>query len=84
MSITTLTSREFNQQVNKAKTASAKGPVVITDRGEPSHVLLTFAAYKKLTSKRANIAELLAMPSTTIAEPLLPARTKSARSVGLD
>jgi prevent-host-death family protein len=84
MSITTLTSREFNQQVNKAKTASAKGPVVITDRGEPSHVLLTFAAYKKLASKRANIADLLAVPSAKDTELLLPARTKSAWTGGLD
>jgi hypothetical protein len=35
----------------------------ITDRGRPAHVLLTFAAYKKITASHAKIADLLAMPS---------------------
>ena len=59
MTITTLTSREFNQDATKAKRAAQSGPVIITDRGRPAHVLLTFAEYKKLTSQRAKIADLL-------------------------
>ena len=39
MSITTLSSRELNQDVTKAKKAALHGPVFITDRGKPSHVL---------------------------------------------
>lgn len=70
MTITTLSSREFNQDASKAKQAANDGPVIITDRGRPSHVLMTFAAYKKLTSKRVNIADLLAMPG--IADIELP------------
>ena len=35
MSITTLTSREFNQDTGRAKTAARHGPVFITDRGKP-------------------------------------------------
>ena len=62
MSITTLTSREFNQDASKAKQAAESGPVIITDRGRPALVLLTFTQYKKLTSQRAKIADLLAMP----------------------
>ena len=62
MTITTLTSREFNQDASKAKIAAESGPVIITDRGQPAHVLLTFADYKKLTSQRTRIADLLAMP----------------------
>jgi prevent-host-death family protein len=62
MSITTLSSREFNQDASKAKTAARDGPVIITDRGRPAHVLLTFADYKKLTAQRTKIADLLAMP----------------------
>jgi prevent-host-death family protein len=62
MTITTLTSREFNQDASKAKQAAEGGPVIITDRGRPAHVLLTFAEFKKLTSQRAKIANLLAMP----------------------
>lgn len=62
MSITRVTSREFNQDAGKAKAAAASGPVIITDRGRPAHVLLTFEQYTKLTGKRAKIADLLAMP----------------------
>ena len=38
--------------------------VIITDRGEPSHVLLTFQDYRKLTETEANIADLLAHPQS--------------------
>lgn len=62
MTITTVSSREFNQDASGAKRAASKGPVVITDRGRPAHVLLTIEAYKKLTQKTASIADLLAMP----------------------
>lgn len=41
-------SREFNQDTSRAKKAAADGPVFITDRGKPAHVLLTFAAYQEL------------------------------------
>mgnify|MGYP000887029501 FL=1 len=59
---TTLSSRQFNQDASKAKKAAQDGPVIITDRGRPSHVLLTFEAYKAITQGRAKIADLLAMP----------------------
>lgn len=62
MSITTLSSRQFNQDASKAKKAAEKGPVFITDRGRPAHVLLTFEEFKKLTGGRTKIADLLAMP----------------------
>lgn len=62
MSITTVSSREFNQDVSKIKRASLHGPVFITDRGHPAHVLLTIDAYQKLTDKQESIIELLAMP----------------------
>ena len=37
MTITTMTSREFNQDAGGAKKAAEKGPVIITDRGRPAH-----------------------------------------------
>jgi Antitoxin Phd_YefM, type II toxin-antitoxin system len=64
MTITTLSSRQFNQDASKAKKAALAGPVFITDRGRPAHVLLTFEAYKKLTGGHTKIADLLAMPGT--------------------
>jgi len=62
MTITTLSSRKFNQDASGAKKAAAKGPVFITDRGRPAHVLLTVEAYRQLTGLHANIIDLLAMP----------------------
>jgi prevent-host-death family protein len=63
MFITTLSSREFNQGASKAKLAADKGPVFITDRGRPAHVLMSFEDYQRLTKQRRNIADALAMPS---------------------
>lgn len=62
MTITTVSSREFNQDVSKAKRAAASGPVFITDRGHTAHVLLTVEEYQKITDKKESIVELLAMP----------------------
>jgi prevent-host-death family protein len=62
LAITTLSSREFNQDTSRAKKAAERGPVIITDRGRPAHVLLTIEEYRKITDKRENILDLLAMP----------------------
>lgn len=65
MTTTILTSREFNQHASEAKKSSLAGPVIITDRGRPSHVLLSFADYKKLANRAATqktMVDLLAMP----------------------
>ena len=62
MAITTLSSREFNQHASEAKRAANKGPVFITDRGRPAHVLLSFDDYQRLTKQRRSIADALAMP----------------------
>ena len=62
MAITTLTSREFNQAASEAKRAANNGPVFITDRGRPAHVLMSFEEYQRLTKQRRNIADALAMP----------------------
>jgi len=72
MTITTLSSRQFNQDASKAKKAAKAGPVFITDRGRPAHVLLTFAEYKKITGGRTKIADLLAMPGSENIELDIP------------
>ena len=63
MTITTLTSREFNQDISKAKKNALDNPVIITDRGKPAHVLLSIEQYQQITGTEKNILELLAMPS---------------------
>ena len=62
VTITKLSSREFNQDTSRAKRAAKRGPVFITDRGRPSRVLLTVADYQRITGGQKSIAELLAMP----------------------
>jgi prevent-host-death family protein len=62
MTITTFSSREFNRDVTRAKKAARAGPVFITDRGRPAHVLLTIEEYRRLTGDQPSIVELLAMP----------------------
>jgi len=62
VTITMLSSRELNQDVTRAKKAAKNGPVIITDRGKPAHVLLSIEEYRRLTRQRRNIADALAMP----------------------
>lgn len=71
----TVTSREANQDIGRAKRAAAHGPVVITDRGRPSHVLMTWADYQRLTGGPRDLSQALAMPGLAdIDLPLEPAR----------
>lgn len=60
--ITTLSSREFNQDTGRAKSAAQRGPVIITDRGRPAHVLLTFNDYQQLVGRDGSIIDLLGAP----------------------
>ena len=62
MAITTLSSRQFNQDASGAKKAAKNGPVFITDRGRPAHVLLTIEEYQKMSGGPVSIIDLLAMP----------------------
>jgi prevent-host-death family protein len=60
MTVTTVTSREFNQDASGAKKAARRGPVFITDRGRPAHVLLTIEDYRRLAGGNMSLAEALA------------------------
>lgn len=62
MTAKTVSSREFNQDVSGAKRAAKDGPVFITDRGRPAHVLLSIEEYRRLTGGEVSIGELLALP----------------------
>ncbi len=55
-------SREFNQDVGAAKRAARVEPVFITDRGKPTHVLLSFDTFRQLSGENETIVDLLAMP----------------------
>jgi hypothetical protein len=60
--ITSLSSREFDQDTGRAKKAAAAGPVFITDRGKPAHVLLGIEEYRRTTGARRGIVDALSMP----------------------
>jgi len=62
MATTTISSRELNQDVSRAKRAAKDGPVFITDRGKPAHVLLSIEEYQRLKGPRNSLVEALSMP----------------------
>ena len=80
--MTTISSREFNQDTARAKRVAEEGPVYITDRGKPAYVLLSIAEYRRLTGGR-KIADLLAMPRVDDIELELPHRPDTARAADL-
>lgn len=61
VAMTTMTAREFNQDVSAAKRAAVEGPVVITDRGEPAYVLLTIDEYRRLHGDGKDLVSRLSM-----------------------
>lgn len=75
----TFSSREFNQDTGRAKKAAQKHVVFITDRGEPSHVLMSIAKYKALLAGSTSIVDLLGMPGID-AVNFHPPRLKHALS----
>lgn len=62
MAAKTLSSREFNQDTGRAKKSAEKDVVIITDRGQPSHVLMSISKYRSLLESSASIIDLLGMP----------------------
>lgn len=63
MTITTVTSRDFNQDIGRAKRIAAKsGPVFVTNRGTTTHVLLSIEDYQRITARGRSLVEALAMP----------------------
>lgn len=68
--MTTFSAREFNQDVSAAKRAADEGPVVITDRGEPAYVLLTFSDYTGMRDRRS-LLDVLQMDEDVDFEPVV-------------
>jgi prevent-host-death family protein len=64
MTVSIMTSREFNQDSSRANRAAKAGPVVITERGTRSHVLLSVTDYDRTARRGRSIADLLADPES--------------------
>jgi len=60
MSITTMTSHEFDQDTVQAMRETRSGPVFITDHGQPAHVPMNMEHYQQLRGG-VSIADRLAM-----------------------
>jgi prevent-host-death family protein len=84
MMATNMSSREFNQDTSRAKRAALDGPVYITDRGRPAHVLLTYETYERLVGAR-QILDLLGAPAGVEEVALsLPTFDDRARPAGFE
>jgi prevent-host-death family protein len=57
----TISAREFNRDVSAAKREADRGPVVITDRGEPAFVLLSIEEYRRLGHNGTDLLTRLSM-----------------------
>lgn len=59
---TVVTARQYNQDASGVKRAASSGPVVITERGRPAHVIMSWAAYRELVDSptRQPLTEFLA------------------------
>lgn len=81
---TQMSSRDFNQDTSGAKKAAERGPVYITDRGRPAHVLLTFDAYEELIG-RHRVLDLLSEPvGVEDIEFDIPRSTERAKPAAFD
>ena len=55
--------REFNQDVSQAKRLARFEPLFVTDRGRPTHVLMSMEAFRRLSGHSETIVDLLAAPN---------------------
>jgi prevent-host-death family protein len=58
----TVNSRALNHDIGSAKRAAQEGPVIITDRGKPAYVLMTYETFERYAEREASLLELLDMP----------------------
>ncbi len=77
--VTRMSSREFNQDTSGAKKAAAHGPVYITDRGRPAHVLLAYDDYERLLGTEHVLDRLAEPAGVEDIELVLPTSAEHAR-----
>ena len=80
---THFTAREFNQDPSGVKRASREGPVFITDRGKPAHVLMTVAAYERLKKAQTELPLVAFMESLALDGLDLTREPDTGRDVAL-
>ncbi len=81
---TQITSRQFNQDTAGAKKAAEHGPVYITHRGRPAHVLLTYEAYEQLLGTQFVLDRLAEPEGVEDIDFTVPAANEVAHPATLD
>lgn len=79
--MTTMSARDFNRDVSAAKRAAIEQPVIITDRGEASHVLLSIEHYRSLTGSGTGWVQAIQMDEDIDFDP--PRARFEARDIEL-
>lgn len=62
MTVTTLSSHEFDEDRSRAMRAAQNGPFFVTDHRRPTHVALTMQEHQHLTGGQMTLIEALAHP----------------------
>ncbi len=62
MPVTTISSRTFQQKTSEVQKAARTGPVIITNRDRPVHVLLSYETYQRLAGMQGGTVDALAGP----------------------
>lgn len=57
----TMSTQEFNRDVNAAQRYARSGPVIITDHGEPAYALLSIDEYHRITPTDRSLVDRLSM-----------------------
>lgn len=72
-----MTSRDFNQRVSQAQKAAQVAPVIITNRGEPAYVLMSYAEYEKTLNAKPLRSGLEALTPIDVADVDLDLQPRS-------
>lgn len=59
--MTTITARQFSRDVSTATREANRGPVVITDRGEPAYVLVSIGDDRRIGATGSALVDCLSM-----------------------
>jgi prevent-host-death family protein len=76
MATTRLTVTEVNQNFSRARHALADGPVVITERGRPAFVLMTYEAFTARQGGKPSLLARIDVPGTEAIAFETPARER--------
>jgi len=61
--VTSLSGRDFNRDIGGAKSLADRGPVIVTDRGEPAYVLMSYETFRRLAGGGRSVADVTDDPA---------------------